>query len=389
MTDVRSFNNVEILQDIEEDVISSFINGIKFGEELKNHIVDFAKADDTLVHVSSFVIVDNVVYCVFSASKDTAVEDATKYTSRLQYCDLDNPDKITHIDLCSVGDTFNGETVTAVCDSAIFQKNQRTLCIWHTLKTKEYQMVYYTFDTITKELSDRQLCTFGCGNMKKDFSISGMESVLDSIGVEHKFSNTDICLMQKITSYKTEDDIYYYTGLGLLNFCSVIRTKDFINWEYVSKPPFLHNQFWEPICYVKNDVLYYYCRQDHRSDRCGFLCTYNLKSNIWGYPVKISDCQSRADFFEYENTLYLLHAPKDRDHLCIKRVDERNLSLTNSVQCAKIPDYFYPFVRVYNEKLYISFTKTRKHIYLSQFTLKSINADTIIEKFKKIFDINA
>jgi hypothetical protein len=36
MTDVRSFNNVEILQDIEEDVISSFINGIKFGEELKN-----------------------------------------------------------------------------------------------------------------------------------------------------------------------------------------------------------------------------------------------------------------------------------------------------------------------------------------------------------------
>lgn len=381
MMDVRSFNNIEILQDIEEDVISSFINGIKFGEQLNNHITDFAKPDDTLVHVSSFVIVDDVVYCVFSASRSTAVEDASKYTSRLQYCHLDNPQKITYIDLCSVGDTFNGETVTAVCDSAIFQKDQRTLCIWHTLKTTEYQMVYYTFDTVTKELSERQLCTFGYGDMKKDFSISGMESVLDSAGVEHEFSNTDICLMQKITPYEE----YYYTGMGLLKFCSVIRTKDFINWEYVSKPPFLHNQYWEPICYVKNDILYYYCRQHNKFDRCGFLCTYDLKENTWSDPVKISDCQSRSDFFEFDDKLYLLHAPKDRNHLCIKRIAENNIYQTNNVQCAKITDCFYPFVRVYKGKLYITFTKTRKHIYLSQFTLNSITTDEIIEKFKELF----
>ena len=42
MLDVRSNNNVEILQDIEEDVLSSFINGINFAEQLKKHIVDFA-----------------------------------------------------------------------------------------------------------------------------------------------------------------------------------------------------------------------------------------------------------------------------------------------------------------------------------------------------------
>ena len=388
MLDVRSTDNVEILQDIEEDVIVSFVNGIKFGEQLKNHIVDFAKPSDSLVHVPSFVIADDIVYCVFSASESTAVEDATKYTSRLQYCDLKSPDEITYVNLCSVGDTFNGETVTAVCDSAIFQKDHRTLCIWHTLKTEEYQMVYYTFDTVTKELSERQLCTFGYGDFKENFSISGMETVLDSIGVEHKFLNTDICLMQKITPHETESGTYYYTGLGLLNFCSVIRTKDFINWEYVSKPPFSHNEFWEPICYVKNDILYYYCRQDHRVDRCGFLCTYNLKKNKWGSPVKISDCQSRADFFEYDDVLYLLHAPKDRDHLCIKRIDEKYIYHTNSVQCAKVPDYFYPFVQVYNEKIYVSFTNSRKHIYLSQFTLNSISADMITEKFKEIFDIN-
>lgn len=385
MTDVRSLNNVEILQDIEEDVISSFVNGIKFGEELKSTITDFAKDTDSLVHVSSFVIADGVVYCVFSASDSTAVEDATKYTSRLQYCSLSAPEKITYIKICSCGDSFNGETVRAVCDSAIFQKDERTLCIWHTLQTDEYKMVYYTFDTVTKELSEGRLCTFGKGSITDDFSINGMKRVLDSVGIEHKFKNTDICLMQKITPYKAEDATYFYTGVGLLNFCAVIRTKDFVNWEYVSAPPFLHNQFWEPICYVKKDTLYYYCRQDHRSDRCGFLCAYNLKENKWGYPVKISDCQSRADFFEYDNTLYLLHAPKDRNHLCIKRVDERNLSLTNSVQCARVPDFFYPFVQVYNGELYVSFTKSRRHIYLSRFTLQPVHPDTIIEKFKQIF----
>ena len=98
---------------------------------------------------------------------------------------------------------------------------------------------------------------------------------------------------------------------------------------------------------------------------------FGVHFKTWETPVKIEDCQSRSDFIVYRNTLYLFHAPIDRNHIGIIRIDTDNLKNSQVILQANMhTSCFYPFVQFFrNGELAMSYTVERKHIRLAEFTL--------------------
>ena len=103
------------------------------------------------------------------------------------------------------------------------------------------------------------------------------------------------------------------------------------------------------------------------------LTVYNLTDGTWEAPVEINDCQSRSDFIVYGGELYLFHAPIDREHIGIVKIDTDNIAQSQVVLQAKMhTSCFYPFIQYYGDgELALSYTVNRQHIRLARFTLRN------------------
>lgn len=190
--------------------------------------------------------------------------------------------------------------------------------------------------------------------------------------------------MQKLSSRTENGEKYYYSGTYSGNFTAIIKSKDLITWEYVAQPNegangtgFKNETIWENAVYVLNDKAYYFVRQwnyDEKTDtgsKYGILTYYDLNSGEWARPVLVGDCQSRSDFIVYKGGLYLFHAPTDRNHIGIIKIDCNNIANSKVILQADMNgSCFYPFIQ-YNSagELCMSYTVDRKHVRLASFTL--------------------
>ena len=176
--------------------------------------------------------------------------------------------------------------------------------------------------------------------------------------------------MQKLSSRVENGVTYYYSGTYSGDFTCIIKSRDLVTWEYVSQPDFINDSKWENATYVVGDKCFYFVRQQD-GNPYGFLTAYNLKTETWDKPVHVADCQSRSDFIEYGGNLYLFHAPVDREHIGVIRIDTDNIANSRVVLQAKMhTSCFYPFVQYYKGgKLAMSYTVARQHIRLARFTL--------------------
>ena len=122
--------------------------------------------------------------------------------------------------------------------------------------------------------------------------------------------------------------------------------------------------------------MYYFVRQQDKNP-CGFLTVYDLLTDTWAAPVEIEDCQSRGDFILYNGALYLFHAPIDREHIGIVKIDTEDITKSRVVLQAKMhTSCFYPFVQYYRDnEPAMSYTVARQHIRLAQFTLSRYLGD--------------
>jgi hypothetical protein len=127
---------------------------------------------------------------------------------------------------------------------------------------------------------------------------------------------------------------------------------------------------WENATYVIGDKCYYFVRQQWESKH-GFLTVYDIAKDTWEPPVLIDDCQSRSDFIEYGGELYLFHAPIDREHIGLIKINKEDIKKSEQVFSAKMhTSCFYPFIQYFdNGELGFSYTVNREHIRLARFTL--------------------
>lgn len=319
---------------------------------------------DKMVHVSTFTIIDGIVYMTYYANTDTDGETPSRQGARLAFCPENDPEELTVITLQKAGDTLDGEAITGVYDTVLLHKDDRELYVMWTAKTTQYYRFFCVYDIATATVGPIRVNRFKVGDVVNDFSVSGMQQALYANGIAHRRMFADIGIMQKITPRVENGEIYYYTGIYSGAFTAIAKSCDFVTWEYVASPDFPNNSLWENATYVLGDRVYYFARQNECLQ--GFLTYYDLKTGKWAPPFLIADEQSRSDFFMYNNQLYLMHAPKDRKGVGIVRVDTEDLTKSVPILVADMKSgCFYPFTRVYGKRLYVSYTVSRLHIRLT------------------------
>ena len=358
-----------ITADVSEDAIKK---GDAFAQEITDRFVsDFEKPIDKMAHVSTFIVIDDMVYMSYYANTKEPSEDPKNQTARFVYAPIDDIDNKTFLDLQTTGDVVDGKVIDMVYDTILMKKDDNTIYIMWTARTEEnYYRFYCPFTVSDKKLGEVRVNRFKVGNVINDFSVSGIKSALAENEIPCKKMYSDIGIMQKLSSREENGEIYYYSGTYSGDFTCIIKSKDLITWEYVSQPDFINDSKWENATYVLGDKVYYFVRQQDANDS-GFLTAYNIKNDKWEAPVEIYDCQSRSDFILYKNELYLFHAPIDREHIGVVKIDPKDLSKSEIVLQAKMQtSCFYPFVQYYrNGELAMSYTDNRKHIRLAEFTL--------------------
>lgn len=351
---------------------SAIEKGNEFAKEISERFVsDFEKPGDKMAHVSTFLVLDGFVYVSYYANTKDPEEDPKNQTARFAYAPVDDIDNKTFFDLQTTGDVVDGKVIDMVYDTILMKKDENTLYVMWTARTEgNFYRFYCPFYIPEKRLGKIGVNRFKAGNITNDFSISGVKNVLAENDIPVKKIYSDIGIMQKTSTRIENGKIYFYTGMYIGDFNCIIKSSDLVTWEYVSKPDFINDSQWENATYVLGDKVYYFVRQQ-KENKCGFLTAFDLVNKTWDSPVEIHDCQSRSDFIYYKNNLYLFHAPIDRDYIGIVKIDTDNIAESEVVLQAKMhTSCFYPFVQYYkNNELAMSYTVSRQHIRLAQFTL--------------------
>ena len=349
-------------------------------EMLENRIADFERnelycrrhpgtREDQMVHVSTFRIIRGVIYMTYYANTSTGAEDPRFQEARLAFCPMDDPREMTILTLQAAGDLLDGRRVDRLYDTILLYKGGRELyLLWTASVEGLYYRLYCTFDLEKRTLSAIRPNRFRVGKVVNDFSTTGITSALAANGLGHKEMFSDIGIMQKLSTRVENGQEWYYTGAYSGYFNCIIRSRDFVTWEYVSSPDFLNLSLWENAVYVLGDRCFYFVRQEDCSQ--GFLTCYDLAARQWSEPMLIRDAQSRSDFLYYRGELYLIHAPVDREGIGIVRVDMEDLSRSRPVLVAQMGEsMFYPYTDMYGDEMYISYTSARRHIRLTRLHL--------------------
>ena len=356
---------------VSEDAIKK---GAEFAQEIADRLVsDFEKSGDKMAHVSTFKVIDNIIYMTYYANTKEPSEDPKNQTARFVYVDVNDLENKTFIDLQTTGDKVGEKTIDMVYDTIFMQKDEDTLFILWTARTEDqnYYRFYCPFTISTKTMGEIGVNRFKVGEIVNDLSVSGIKSALAENDITCKKMFSDIGIMQK-QSYRMENGkSYCYSGLYSGDFTCIIKSSDLITWEYVSQPDFINDSKWENATYVIGDKVYYFVRQQD-TNPYGFLTAYNLLTDTWDRPVEIGDSQSRGDFILYDGELYLFHAPINREHIGIVKIDTENIENSQVLLQAKMhTSCFYPFVQFFADgELAMSYTIARKHIRLARFTLR-------------------
>ena len=355
--------------DASEEVLKK---GAAFALEIEEKFAsDFERPEDKMAHVSTFAVIGDKVYMTYYANTKEPSEDPRNQTARLVYAPLSDLSKKTFLDLQTTGDTVLGRTVDMVYDTILMQKDENTIYVMWTARVEgNYYRFYCPFDLRTETLGETDVNRFKVGDVTNDFSVSGIQSALSANGLPIKKMYSDIGIMQKLSSRVENGVRYYYSGAYSGDFTCIIKSSDLVTWEYVAQPDFINDSKWENATYVVGDRCYYFVRQQNES-KYGFLTAYDLVNGAWDTPVLVEDCQSRSDFIEYHGDLYLFHAPIDREHIGLIKIDKDDLSRSKVVFQAKMhSSCFYPFIQYYvGGELAMSYTVARKHIRLARFEL--------------------
>lgn len=393
---MKAMNNTIVNSVTSDTNFYAYINGLKLGKELTNYLLSIKMDIDLEIHVGSFVIIDNTLYAACITNHRESQEDPLTGTCTFRICPMSNPSSIRNLYLMDIGDTFDGKTVTGCTDTVVYKKPDDNdtlyLCFSVRLDSNHWYVLGRTYTISTDTLSDAYYCNFQVGNTNVLFGNHEIEQLLSDKDIPHSNiisdpTYNDFCLLQG-NSFRIEDNITNsYIGLSCsAGWDCIMKTSDYVHFSYVSQPDFPKDSQWETQVWVDGNDVFYYARQ--RAElRYGILSKYSIINNSWDKPVFIYDCQSRPCFFKKNNTLYLMFAPLDRNHLSILKINKTNINKSVIVSDAYVDDYFYPYVDSYNGTMYCMFTKSRQDMRLSVINVESITRNTIDSKMKELFNI--
>ena len=130
-----------ISSDVSDDIIEK---GKMFAQEISdNFISDFEKSEklyqegkvneqDFMVHVSTFIVIDGMIYMSYYANTKEPSENPDNQTARLAYCPVDDLDNKTILDIQTAGDMCGEKKVSKVYDTILMKKDDDTIYVMWT-----------------------------------------------------------------------------------------------------------------------------------------------------------------------------------------------------------------------------------------------------------------
>ena len=369
-----------------DDDFCACARGSIMAKEIKdNFIANFSKEGDKKDHVATVAIVDDVAYMTYYSNMTNVAETPSEHIARLVYCPINAPNMMTYIDLQTAGDTYDGKRVTGIYDTVMMRKDDNVLYLmWTASLNGVYHRLYRTFDIATKQLSAIYKNNFYVGAYGGVWNTTNMAAALDSAGIEHKPLSIDIGLMQKLSTRTEGGETWYYSGAYANLFNCIVKSKDLVNWYYVSAPTFENDSQYENATYCIGNKVFYFVRQTE-DNNTGFLTCYHIDTDTWEDPVFVADCQSRSDFIYTGGNLYLVHAPNDRQHLSLMKINQSRLNKSVEWQTGIVPGGIpYPFCIEHKNEIYIAYSQPYARITLSKFSIQNMENSAIMEKLRTL-----
>ena len=350
------FNSNFNFGNIASDAPSTFYsykNGKNLSHDLNEYVVpNFGKTTDKMVHVGTCLKINGVYYATYYANTETTAEDPLYQEARFV---IYNGEYEYHT-IFKANNTFDGKTITAVYDTILMTLDNNTLIIgWTAALNNVYYRLYQTYNVTTKQFGAINYCTIN----NNVWSTTNFEQLMPS---QHKTVFSDIGLMATLSSRVENNETWWYTGSYYGGFTCIVKTKDCINWEYVTTPPAWLPTVWENPVYVVGNKVFYYVRCNNTVNY-DLLMTFDLETMQWEPQLKIPDCHSRGCFFMRNNVLYLAHAPFNRDCIELITIDTENPQNSKPYALGCRANTFYPFVSVTNDnEVLLTYTDNRQAI---------------------------
>ena len=135
-SEILNFSRKIDANDASSEALSK---GEAFAKEIEEKFIsDFENPEtDKMAHVSTFALIDDIIYMTYYVNKAGAEENPRNQTARLAYCHKNSPENKVFVDIQAVGDTCYGQTVNMVYDTIFARKDENTLMILWTAKVGE------------------------------------------------------------------------------------------------------------------------------------------------------------------------------------------------------------------------------------------------------------
>lgn len=182
---------------------------------------------------------------------------------------------------------------------------------------------------------------------------------------------------------------YYTSALSMSSKGCIIRTTDFITFEYVSHPitEYSDKHFAESAFYISGNTGYYAARTKEKYVR---VLTYNLLDGTWKHLIDLCDCLTRPTFVPVTSPdgFHIVTSPADRGTLNFFFVTKAG-SLLGSIYRPTPVDtgLWYPNFAKREDGIYCVWSNARKNVYVGKITIPSYYSDNVSDKLRDLFGL--
>lgn len=363
---------------------SSLINGL-YNLNNINNMIDVKQTGCLMVHCSSFCIINDIVYLIYLNNTTNTGETPRYININLAVFSLNDMNNISYYPIASIGDNILGGTITEQYDAFIYYDGVDLHILWNCkIDNSQFTILHTTFDINTLTISTITKCNITSGTYSEIFTAGGIKTLFRKAGIPLNVDfSSHICFSINTNLY---NGYYYFTICVDKGFTCILKSNDFINFEYVSQPNFKHHAQFETSSYILGNYLYLCIRQEYSYGN-SILTRYDLVNNVWDTPYYINDAQSRSCFIYTNSSLYLVHSKDNRNSISVLKIDTSNIINSYEIENTYKEKYFYPFVFKYNNTIYMSVTNDRKSIYFGEITLEHYSINQSLTLIKNLLNI--
>lgn len=352
--------------------LSIMCNSAKMTNDALNSLKKITHSDIKYGHMTELVINSGYVYITSLQNSGNDGEGTYSTTAELtlsvfsldRYNATDfNPDTdVINYKIGKLGEVFANYTAKSIFkDSAMYLIGNNLYITFMFITeedniAREFSIVYDIKQQIFK---DKNKCSLYYNGSNKDFTLDTINEILVSEGYKQTVKEDNI--IEMVSQYSEHKGEYYATlVMGKdRNYGMIVKTSDFINFQFVAIPPFNENGNAEIASIIYDNKLFVACRQFYGEPYL-LLAYYDIANNDWSDCITVPDGCSRPWFYVHNNELYLMNTIEYywRGYVNINRIvinEGATITLVPQATLKNIGYYYSTFL--YNGKIYFATVK--------------------------------